>query len=90
MFLLIKHSCVKLSRLSALRSLLAKRSTKSSLHSLIGSDVVISGSLKSAGDVYLRGRIEGKVECCRLFMSEEARVCEIVSTTDIILFEKNT
>jgi len=90
MFLLIKYNCAKLSCLSALRSLFAKKSTTSPLQSLIGSDVVISGRLKSAGDVYLLGRIKGKVECCRLFMSEEARACEIVSTTDIILSEKNT
>ena len=88
--MLIKHNCTLLSRLTALRSRFTDKSTTQPRHSLIRPDVVISGSWQSAGDVYPLGRIEGKVECRRLFMSAEARVDEIASTTDIIHFENNT
>ena len=50
---------------------------------------MILGGLQSADDVYLLGKVEGKVECSRLFTSNEARAGEIVSTTDMKLFKNN-
>ena len=85
MFLLFKHICALLSRLTALRRLFADKSTTSSRHNFIGPNVVILGGLQSADDVYLLG----KVECSRLITSNEARVDEIVSTTDMKLFKDN-
>lgn len=86
----MKHNFTLLSRLTAMRGLFTDKSATSPRHSLIGPDVLIPGSWKSAGDVYLLGRIEGAVECSRLFMSAEARVDAIASTTDVIRSENNT
>jgi len=84
------HNCKFFSRLAALRNLFTDKFSTLSHHSLIGPDVIISGNLNSVGDIYLLGRIEGKIECRRLFMSEEARVDEIALTTDVIYFSYNT
>jgi cytoskeletal protein CcmA (bactofilin family) len=89
MFLLIKHICALLGRLTALRRLFADKSTTSSRHNFIGPNVMILGGLQSADDVYLLGKVEGKVECSRLITSNEARMDEIVSTTDMKLFKDN-
>jgi cytoskeletal protein CcmA (bactofilin family) len=36
---------------------------------LIAADLVLKGSMRSTGDVYLLGRVDGDIECDRIFLS---------------------
>lgn len=54
----------------------------SSPHSVIAPDLVIKGSLRSEGDVYLLGTILGPVECRRIFIAPGAVFEGPICTTD--------
>lgn len=41
-------------------------------HSVIAPDLVIRGSVRSEGDIYLLGTIHGPVECRRIFIAPGA------------------
>jgi cytoskeletal protein CcmA (bactofilin family) len=84
------HNRKFFNRLAAQCKLFIDKSSTSSHHSLIGPDVVISGNLNSAGDIYLLGRIDGEIKCRGLFMCDESRVDEIALNTDKIYFAHNS
>jgi cytoskeletal protein CcmA (bactofilin family) len=54
----------------------------SSHHSVIAPDLVITGSLRSQGDVYLLGTIQGSVECRRIFVEPGGVLDGPICTTD--------
>lgn len=54
----------------------------SSQHSVIAPDLVITGSLRSQGDVYLLGTIQGSVECRRIFVEPGAVLDGPIIATD--------
>jgi cytoskeletal protein CcmA (bactofilin family) len=42
--------------------------------SFIGSDVVITGNMETAGDVHVDGRIEGDIRCAALIQGDGGRI----------------
>ena len=67
-----------------LRSLFAEKPEILSSHCVIGHNVVIRGSLRSEGDVYLSGKVQGKIECRRLFITKEGGFGHCDPLTEII------
>lgn len=56
----------------------------SSPHSVIAPDLVIKGSVRSEGDIYLLGAIHGPIECRRIFIAPGAVFEGPICTTEKI------
>jgi cytoskeletal protein CcmA (bactofilin family) len=53
--------------------------------SVIGADLVITGSLQSSGEVTIEGEIQGDIQCGTLVVGEQARVQGNVVADDIVI-----
>jgi len=47
---------------------------KRGMFSVIGADVVISGSIKASAELHVEGRIEGDVDCAALIQGAESQI----------------
>ncbi len=53
--------------------------------SIIGADLIITGSLQSNGEVTIEGELQGDVQCGQLIVGEQARVQGNVVADDIVI-----
>jgi cytoskeletal protein CcmA (bactofilin family) len=63
----------------------AKRAASSSAPSIIGSDLVVSGTLVSTGDIQIDGRVEGDVRSARLVIGDTAFIHGEVSAEEVTI-----
>jgi len=70
---------------NAAQSAPMKRPNRGSIPSIIGSDIVVNGTLTSTGHVQIDGRVKGDVRCAILVIGEPALIEGDITAEDVTI-----